>query len=400
MKNKILFFSLIIFIMLELTGCWDRKELNELGIVVAIGIDRESKTGNINLISQVLRPSEIKKQGGGGMEAPYETVITSNKSMFEAIRDTVKEFDRRSIFSHVKVIVIGETLARDGIADIMDFIGRSHEIRAFTWVVVAKDSDAKEIFGNKHGIEKIQANYMEGIIKRERKNADVTTSNFIEFIQKMPGEGNNPITSAFIETEEDKVNKNNELTKSKALSLYGTAVFKKDKLIGFLDNNETNGLNLITRNKKNKALHVESPLNKNKHISIEMTNTKHKIEPELRDGKIIFKVTVKVTGNITEVQDDLDVSNVEIFDKVNDKFKEYIYNEVNTSVNRIRDDLKTDVLGFGTAFQRKYPKEWNAVKDQWDTIFPETVCELNVETKLVRTGLFLKPINAKKVEEK
>jgi germination protein, Ger(x)C family len=399
MKKAISCFLLVI-VTLTQTGCWDRKELSELGIVMAIGIERDINTGKVNLISEVVRPSELKKQGGGGMEATYEIVTTSNESVFEAIRDTVKEFDRRSIFSHVKVIVISEKMAREGVTDIMDFIARTHEIRSFTWVVIAKDTDAKEVLSTKHGIEKIQANYMDGIMKRERKSFDVTTSNFIEFFQKTTGEGSNPVAGAFIVTGEDRVEKNNDLSNTKALSLYGTAVFKKDKLVGFLDDCETNGLNLITKKKKNKSLHVESPKNKDKHISIEVRNSKYKIQPELRDGKIYYKIALKVIGNVTEVQDEVDVSNVEIFDQVNEKFRKCIDTEVNTAVNKIQKELKTDILGFGTAFERKYPKEWNSIKDQWDSIFPETVCEINVDTQLVRTGLFFKPINAQKVEEK
>jgi germination protein, Ger(x)C family len=400
MLKKCICCLLLIFITIIQTGCWDRKELNELGIVMAIGIEKDDVAGRINLISQVVRPSELKKQGGGGKDAAYEIVTTSNDTVFEAIRDTVKEFDRRSIFSHVKVIVISESLARDGVKEIMDFIARSHEIRSFTWIVIAKDSDAKSILSVKHGIEKIQANYMDGIIKREVNNADVSTSNFINFFQKMPGEGINPVTGAFLVTDETKISEDSKTEHTKALTLFGTAVFKKDKLVGFLDDYETNGFNLITQKKKSKSLHVESPQNKNKHISIEIRSSSNKIKTELRNGKICFDVSVKVSGNITEVEDDIDVTNVEIFDKVNENFKKYIEKEVHAAVDKVQKDLKTDIFGFGNAFQRKYPKEWNSIKDQWDNIFPDTVCEINVDTKLVRTGLFLKPLDAQKVDEK
>lgn len=319
-KKKCILVFILIITTLTQTGCWDRKELNELGIVMAVGIDRDDDTGKISVISQVVRPSELKKQGGGGKEASYEVVTTTNESFFEAIRDTVKEFDRRSIFSHVKVIVISESLARKGLNDIMDFIARTHEIRSFTWLVIAKDSEARDIMGVKHGIEKIQASYMEGILKRESKNADTTTTTFIDFFQKMPGEGVQPVIGAFELQDESTINSNNIIVPSKALSLTGTAVFKKDKLVGFLNEYETSGFNLIAKKKKkNKSLHVQSPINKDKKVTIEVRGTNYKIKPELRDGKIYFNIFVKVNGNITEVQDKIDVSNVDIFDKLKAK---------------------------------------------------------------------------------
>ena len=383
------------------TGCWDRKELNEVGIVMALGIDKDCKNGMIHLTSQVVRPSELKKQGGS-MEPSYDLVTTTNETVFEAIRDTVKKFDRRSIFSHVKVIVIGENMAREGLTEVIDFITRTHEIRSFTWIMIAKDSEAKDVLGVKRGIEKIQANYMAGIIKRGSKYVDETATSIIEFIKKTPGEGIQPVSGVFeLEKESCEPPQEKKLTQneSKILALAGTAVFKKNKLVGYLNTEETRGFNILTKKKDNAAIHVASPINKDSHISIEVKSIKSNIKPEIREGKIYFNINVKAEGNITEDEDNIDISNVEIFYMVNEKFKEYVKKEVSISVDKIQKDLKTDVLGLGDVFQRKFPKEWNSIKDQWDTVFPETVCEINVDTRLVRTGLFLKPVNAKEVKE-
>ena len=69
-------------IIFAFTGCWDRKELNEVGIVMALGIDKDCKDGMIHLTSQVVRPSELKKQGGGSMEPSYDLVTTTNETVF------------------------------------------------------------------------------------------------------------------------------------------------------------------------------------------------------------------------------------------------------------------------------------------------------------------------------
>lgn len=398
-KRLIAVLFIPVFLLSTLTGCWDRRELNELGIVMAIGIDRDKNTGDILVTSQVVRPSELKKQGGGGKEATYDLVTTSNKTLFEAIRDTVKKFDRRSIFSHVKVIVVGESLAKEGINDIIDFISRTHEIRTFTWLVIAKNCDAKDVMGVKRGIEKIQANYMEGIIKRESDNLDVSTINFIEFIKKMPGEGIQPVIGSFSLNEEYCVKEENKKPElNKILSMSGTAVFKKDKLVGYLDKDETIGFNLITKNKKNASVHVPSPGKKENNISIEIKKTDKKITAEIIDGKINFNIKVSAEGNITEVQDNIDVSNVKIFDKVNDELKGVIQTEVDKAVKKIQSEMKSDILGLGSAFQRKYPKEWSSVKEQWDDIFPTVVCNIEVETKLRRSGMIQRPVNAKRIE--
>ncbi len=401
MKKKITFIIVIASIITSiLTGCWDRRELNELGIVAAIGLDKDTKTGNILLTSQIVRPGALEKKGGGGNEPPYEIVITSGTTIFEAIRNTVREFDRRSFFSHVKVIVISEELAREGLNDVIDLITRSHELRKTAWLVISSGSRAQDMLGIKHGIDKIQANYMLGIIKRDKISPYVTTSSVMDFIKKMPGEVIQPVTGVFkIVNVESIPPEGTQPEKKEGIKLTGTAVFKKDKLIGFLNEEETLGFSILSKNKKNVPINVPSPLNDKKEICIEIVNIKSNIKPVIIGNKISFNIEVKVEGNIAEVQDNIDVSNLEIFDKVNVKFSEFIQNELEIALKKIQGDLKIDTLGFGNSLQRKYPKYWNDIKGQWDTIFPTVAYKLTVETRLKRTGLSLKPVNAKKADK-
>lgn len=235
MIKKIIVIMLITSITtLMLTGCWDRKELNELGIVAAMGLDKDPETGNILLTNQILRPGLLEKNSGGGNESPYEIVITSGATIFEAIRNTVKEFDKRSLHSHIKVIVISEAIAREGLNDIIDLISRSHEIRKSTWLVVSYGSKAQDILGLKHGLAKVQANYMEGIIRRQKISPGVTTSSVIDFIKKMPGEAIHPVTGVFkIINVQSIPPEGTEPESKEGLKLTGTAVSKRINLLVF-----------------------------------------------------------------------------------------------------------------------------------------------------------------------
>jgi spore germination protein KC len=388
-------------ISLLLSGCWDRKELNQLGIVMAIGLDRDQAANKIVLTSQVVRPASLGKQSSGGKESPYDIVITSGNTVFEAVRNTVKEFDRRSFFSHVKVIVVGESLAREGLKDVIDFVSRTHEIRRFTWLIVTNGSSARDILGVKHGIENVQATYMDGIIKRQERDSDVTTSSIIEFIQKMQGESINPTTGVFKIVEVESISsEENEPQPKEGIIISGTAAFQKDKLAGFLNEVETRGLNLITGGKTATVVNVTSPVNEEKLIAVEFKSNGNTIKPVYENGKLAFIIKTKVIGSITEVQDDaMDISDPEQFDKVNDKLKEFIHNNMDITVKKVQGDLKTDILGFGSAFERKYPKEWEKVKDDWEKIFPEVSYRIEVDASLQKSGLLQKPLTARKADK-
>lgn len=130
-----------------------------------------------------------------------------------------------------------------------------------------------------------------------------------------------------------------------------------------------------------------------------MDKIKPSIKPVIKGDKISFNIEINAEGNITESQDNIDISNLDIFDKINLKFSEFIKATVEFSLEKMQEDLKVDTVGFGSSLQRKYPKYWNEIKGQWDTIFPTVTYKITVVTSLKRTGLSLKPINAKKIDK-
>ncbi|OMF23697.1 hypothetical protein BK132_25795, partial [Paenibacillus sp. FSL H8-0259] len=50
-----------------LSGCWERKELNELAFVLALGLDKAESGYKVSM--QVVIPSSITSQGAGGSGA-------------------------------------------------------------------------------------------------------------------------------------------------------------------------------------------------------------------------------------------------------------------------------------------------------------------------------------------
>jgi spore germination protein KC len=85
MKGFISKCLLILLVLSSLTGCWNRRELNELAIAVAIGIDKSN--GEYKVSTQIVNPGEMSsKQSSGGGSAPIVTHHTSGKTVIEALQ--------------------------------------------------------------------------------------------------------------------------------------------------------------------------------------------------------------------------------------------------------------------------------------------------------------------------
>lgn len=374
-----------------LTGCKGQPELNHIGIVVAVAIDKDPENGGVILTSQVIRPASLDKKSPG-KDAPTELVSTKGKTIFEAIRDTTQEFDRINFYAHTKVIVIGEELAKEDITPVLDFFVRGRQLRGYTWLCIAKNAPARDIIGVKDGIDRIQANYLKDIIENKKYQYKVTASSVIDYYRKALQEGNNPITGVLeiVEVPNQPVEKKEGKT-TKEIRFSGTAVFKKDALVGYFNEKETQGLNWIIGKVQSGVITLPSLLDQERLISLEIKSSEAKITPEIKDGKISFVIKVKAEVILVEEQAKLKISYpklmLDYLEEVRKEAKKEIEDEIRVAVNKAQKELHSDVFGFGNTLNREYPEQWHGIKDGWSEMFPDVDYTVEVEVKVIGTDL-------------
>src|SRR5262245_45987903 len=109
-----------LMLLLLLTGCWGRRELNDLAVVAGMGID---KVGDQYLFSfQVCNPGEIATTKGGSGKAPVTTYHIKAHTIFTAVRRLTTSTPRKLYFAHLRIFVIGESVAKEAIAPILDLV--------------------------------------------------------------------------------------------------------------------------------------------------------------------------------------------------------------------------------------------------------------------------------------
>ncbi|GMA98856.1 germination protein [Pelosinus sp. IPA-1] len=364
-----------------------------------MGLDKDNMTGDIIVTCQMVRPGALKKEGGGESTSPVEIITTQGTTVAEAVNNISKQFDRVAFFAHVKVLVISEQLAKEGLLPILDFFIRNSTMRNLVWLIIAKDGNAKEILTINHGIENVQATYLDNIIKNKGENSEVSTADLLTYLKGITSESN-PISGVMEMVEHPTMpTKEKKDVTTQGIKLSGTAVFKKDKLVGYLDNMETRGLNWVTGKVKNTIINIPSPNEKGKLIAIAITKASSKIIPEMREGKISFIIDVNVEGNIAEQQDSGNYFKyLDSFATLEEIQKDMIEKDIQTTIDKVQTKLGSDILGFGSIYSKKYPQEWKGIKDDWDTIFPTVSYEVKVDARLRNLGLILRPIQSDDVK--
>jgi len=391
MKKRLIILLVLFLLLITLTGCWNSREIKTLAIVQAIGIDL-TENGEICLTFQILKPSAIKapsgkEGGGGGGEEKAVWVLTSTgQTIFEALRNATKKSGRKLYLPFNKVIVIGEDAARYGVGELTEFLDRDHEARRLAYILIAKGK-AKDIIEASSEQEKIPAKGIENLIKATFATSQIPEMTINDFHKIHASKTASPFAPG-IKT----INKQIEDQVITVAELEDTAIFKKDKLIGWADKKETRGFLWILDKVKSGIINVDSPQEENKKVSLEIISSSVRVEPEIRDGKLFITIKIKEKGNIGEqMSGNVDLTKPENFKELEKRQADVILSEINAALSKIQMEYGVDIFNFGQEFHRKYPNEWKELEKNWDEEIKNITVNVEVEAKLSLVGMSTYP---------
>lgn len=388
MNLRLLSGLLALAFLLPLTGCWDRRELNELAISLALGIDKIDDRYQVTV--QVVQPGEVATQkGGGGQTTPVTVYRTDGVTLFEAVRKMTRFSPRKIYAAHLRVAVFGEAIAREGIGYALDLLSRDYEFRTDFFLLVAKESTAEQTLNVLTPLEKIPANKIFNSIQTAAKVwAPVLIVTLDKFVTDIEGDGKNPVLSGIKvigDPEKGKTKDNvNRLQPSARLRNFGIAAFRKDKLVGWLNVTESKGYNYITNNVKSTVGHIPCP--DGGHIALEVINSKAKLKSGIKNGRPRLAVELFVEENVGEVQCRIDLTRSESIRELEQQAEQTLTGILESAINVAQKKFRSDIFGFGAAVHRSDPASWKSMKADWDSRFAEADVDVIVRAKIKRTG--------------
>ncbi len=388
-KKMVLLLLCISMIMTLSTGCWNNRDLSELSILTAMGIDK-TEDGKIMVTAQIIKPTDVSSSGagapggGGGGEKSFVTISNTESTIFEALRTMLAKVNKRIFYSSSQVIVFSEELAKSGIKNYVDFILRDHETQYKSHIIVAKGTTAKEIVEQEYELSKIPGDYIRDTIKNSKSRAFTKEIRLLDMARELATEGR--------ELSIGTIEKSENLT-----STEGLAVFRQDKMVGWLDKYETRGYLFITGRAKSAIIEIENPDNPKEIIGIELTQGSSKFEVKTSSNNSIeVIVKIKAEANIGEQHSQYVQSPDDICKCLSKNLEKEITKECYSAINKCQKEYKSDIFGFGMHVYDKYPKYFKKVTDIWnEQIFPSIQVKVKVDAKINRTGLLSKPIKIK-----
>jgi len=378
---------LLIVLLLLLTGCWNRRELNDLGIAVGLGLDKVGKQYQVS--AQVVDPAEVAAKKGASARTPVILFRASGNTIAEALRKLTTESPRRIYVAHLRMLVIGESLAREGMGKALDFLSRDQELRTDFFIVVAKGTRAENTLKILTSLEDIPAVKLFSSLQTSEENwAPTLAVTLDELITDLVSEGKHPVLTSLElkgNKEAGQTRKNVEVLKPLVrLEYTGLAVFKKDKLIGWLSPEESKGYNFLVDNVNTTIGHLTCP--DGGKLGVEVIRAKTIRKGQVKNGKPQINVEVRIEQNVGEVACKIDLTKPKTIYELEKKSEQRVTGIIENAIKKVQKTYKVDIFGFGKAIYRADPAAWQKLKKNWDKTFVNLPVNVKVDVKIRRLG--------------
>jgi spore germination protein KC len=392
--ERLMFFLVLIGTALLLSGCWSKKELTDLAIVSAIGIDKNEEGRYVGTM-QIINPGNVTSgmQGGGGSQGPPVSIATgTGDSIVELSRRTSRKLSRRLYYAHTNLVVISEDLVREEkISNILDALERDAEFRSTAIIVIAQGTKASDIVKVLTAIEKIPSNKVIKTLKfTEKLWGENISVNMQDAIKTLVSPGKELVVSGFRLSGD--VNKGKKMDNTQqtepSTSIYpgSLAIFKNGKLTDWIDTETARGAVFLLDKIKSSAIGVNWG-GKDEAILYELVRQKTKVMAKMEKGKPRVSIDVRAEGNIGEIRVPVDLTNPHVLLKLEKAVEKEIKKEMTKAVKQAQEN-KSDIFGFGEAIHRADPDYWEKMKSEWnDVYFPQVNTDISVDAFIRRTGL-------------
>ncbi len=406
MKKRWVCFLLCCSCLLSLcSGCAHthaKRELDSLAIVMGIAIDKADekkelgaetaggKDEKILLTTQVVRnialspnSSESESSGSGDegdLGRPYWNVQVVGSNLLETLRSAIHITNRRLYVAQNQVLIISKEIAGQGIAKYLDYFFRDHETRYDVSLIIS-DGKAGDILNVASHLESLPAQDLSKLIERQVDDAHAPQCTMFSFVKdyKIPYKSMLVPIVRIVQPEDSE-------EQSPFLYVAGSAVFKDDKMVAQLDENQTRGALWILGQVQNGVIALDY---EGENVAIEILDGSGDFRAKYTDGKIKVKASVKMTGVLGELQGSRTVD-PSVMDGLKKACANAIGDKIRSAFREIQKN-KADVLGIAESFYRYHYNTWKTIADEFDTLYENADFEVEVETELIRTGSLLKP---------
>ncbi len=409
MKKIVAVLILLMVLALQFSGCWDRRELEGLAIVQALALDPPAHGGKgVKVTTMIAIPAQMKGgEGGGGSEAGTFLFSMEAPTIYEAFNKINTTINREITLLQNSVIIVSDALAKKGMRPWLDNLVRYREMRRTVELFVSQ-GDAAAILKVQPKLEKNPSEYFRDLVSLSSRNGMfpvVDINQFMESMEAYAEETYAPYLAKYQQEDGadgaggkegsgEKSSDQSEPPKEtpKDVRIIGTAIFKKDKMIGALDNYESQILLLLVNQFHEAFMSIQDPRKPQFRIVYRLlTNDPTTVKYRRAGDRDRFSVQVRVEADLVSIQSGIDYTKPWQEAFLSQRIAAELNGRIKRLIAKAQRQYDTDLLGFGLKVRESVltSKEWEDYR--WPDRFRDAEFATEVKVAIRRVGIQFQP---------
>lgn len=359
MKKQILM-TLLLGVCLLAGGCVQQKIIEKILLIQSTALDVSD-----GKLMETLGVTTYSKEKGGELDT-YTAVGNTLTGMLEEIEGRTSKTAR---LGQLKLMLVGDTLAKRGIRDIVDTTSRNTMIGTGVNMAVV-DGRAADIMNRAATSGELPSHYITGLLKQNTKTQNLPTTNFHFFHYHLTEYGSDPFLPLLKQYRDNTV-------------LEGLALFRSDRYVAKIDFDHLFFFSRLFEDTKSgnheMALHLKG---KKAHVNIKQIKSSQSYHFNHLDTNPEATINVKIQGRITEFTKDINLRKQSSIDAIEKQLQQEFEEQSETLLRNLQKK-KIDPLAIGMR-ARHDKRGWTAKK--WAEIYPNMNFHVHADVDIEHTG--------------
>ena len=379
MKYKLKFTIIIILIIsicIQFCGCWNYNDIENLVVVLGLGVSKNPQTNQYTLTFEVAR-----SMVGKDAKLATEIKTVTGDTIFDGIRNSVGVIGTKLYWGHAAILIISEEITKEGILQVLDMMSRSTQIRSDLLVAVTAEKNIKDIFKYKDPIHETVSGHLLSTFDAYEDSGKYVSVPIYKLIYNMTQNQSAVLPILEISRENSEP----------VIFIDKTAILKGEKMIGEINSIETRSLLVLRGEIKNKYVFAIKKSEETPGATVEVTKSIINIKPKEINNELVANIKVDIEAKLIELQSQEDYI-VEKNDELQVIFEEVIKKQLSHVIKKTQKEFKVDIIGIGGIVRSEMPNYYKKIEKEWNYIFENMDINIEVNMTIVGSGSEMKPL--------
>lgn len=421
---------------LGLGGCWDHKELEEVGFILALGLD--PAPGNQLVVTALIAvPGKLAggkggSEGAGGGDQPHILSAVQAPDIASSLTLMQAYVGRRTSLLHCKAVIVGEALARQGLAGPVNELLRFRQARRTMSMITARGKAMEFLRVIKPNIERDPTRFLEMMILGNRFTALLPeTVQLHDFAAHLISHGTDPVTyvaqlhkdaGSTKKAEAGKggeaedggaaANPGNTAQPGKApplpfpqflpgqvprrgaatVDMIGAAVFRRDRLIGMLTGQEARLMLMLKGKYYRSVFSLQDPTQNGQWVSLDLRRARPPRIRVARSGQQ-YQVTTRVDleAELVSQSGETDFTRPENRARLEDALGREVAGQA-LALQRKAQRWQADIFDYSDKARHLFTTWTDWLNSNWRARWPQAQLDTTARVQIRRYGMQNEPL--------